>query len=178
MAFPIIPILIAAAAVGGLVLVARESIIKAEVKRARDELFEIGPGCSYIKFKGAGTATTDSVNEAMATARRYYFTPKIAEARKGFPYEAYLGVDGKPDPQISAKLIMVYVLEDLFPECDWSTTPADKLSSQFAVYLLLGNWIRLESMRGIPCDPLGPMPAGMICIDDPKRGFVLERADL
>lgn len=132
--------------------------VRARVRRARDELFEIGPDCEWIRFRGFGDSPDEGeIDDHIATAREYYFAPLIAQ----------LKAQGKTTMQVR-----VAVLEDLFPECVWP--PEDMLSTHGVIWGVLGRWVELEAMRGDVCDPLGDPPVGMICVER-DGAHVLER---
>lgn len=147
---------------------AMSGAIRAQVEKARDELLEVGPNCSFINVRGVGEGASEAkVNKAIKKARRYYFEPKIAEARKLFP-PAAMGA------KVYSRAAMGFILKDLIPECDWGDVPTKPSDPRFFVYLTLGNWIRIEALTGLECDPLEEAPAGTICVTKGK-GHVLAR---
>ncbi len=155
-------LVIAGVATGlGLAVGALSGVVQAQVRRARDELFEVSPGCQTIRFRGLpdGASEVDKFT-VLAKARAYYFTPMIDQARK----------EG-----LSVQQTKLRILEDLFPECTWP--PPELFSSQQAIYLVLGGWLTLEAMRGLTCDPLEEAPFGMVCIQR-NGAFTLERQDM
>lgn len=145
----------------GLAVGALSGAVQAQVRRARDELFEVSPGCQTIRFRGLSEDASDADRFAvLAKARAYYFTPMIEQARR----------EG-----LSVEQTKIRILEDLFPECSWP--PPEFFSSQQVIYLVLGGWLMLEAMRGLTCDPLEEAPTGMVCIQR-NGAFILERQDM
>jgi len=119
--------LLAGAAGFALVAAILSRAIENAVDKARDQLFEVGPDCEWIRFKGqlGEDISPDEANARLELAREYYLEPKIQEARAA-------GLT-QPD-QITA-----YVLSDLFPTCQWP--PASIFSSHEVVWLAMRGWI-------------------------------------
>ncbi len=144
--------------------------IRAQVDKARRELIEVGPNCSFIKLRTvSGEAPSEaSVNRAIKKARKYYFDPKIAEVRKLFP-PAVMGLD----PYAAAAV--GFILKDLIPECNWGSDPGIN-DPRFFIWITLGNWIRIEALTGLECDPLEEAPPGTICVvKDSKHVLAREK---
>ncbi len=97
------------------------------VGKARDELFEVGPNCEWIRFRGqlGGDISAEEANARLELARKYYLEPKIAEARAA----------GLQQPE----QITAFVLSDLFPMCQWP--PTELFSSHQVVWLAMRGWI-------------------------------------
>lgn len=146
-----------------LLLGAISGAVKAEVERARNSLFEIGPNCEWIRFKGFGDDATEGLelDAHIAQARTYYFGPMISQ----------LKVEGLGPAQIRVR-----ILEDLFPSCQWP--PEDMLSTKGLIWAILGNWVEIEAMRGELCDPLLETPSGLVCAPLTDGSYVLERENL
>lgn len=142
MLFPL-GLLAAVAAVGAAATSAAEDVGLVDAERARNEIFEVGPDCAWIKFRGLpeGVGGEQAV-KALELARDYYLVPRIEEGLTA-------GID---DPRDLALMI----LDEMFPTCTWP--PADLFSSHQLVYLAVAAWVTttLEGM-GVPVtDPVMP----------------------
>ncbi len=135
-----------------------KSSVKAQVKRARDELIEIGPDCSFIRLKTLSEGSSaKQIDRKLRQARKYYFGPIIEEGKRLFPPSTF------PNQTVWGKTMIGFVLAHLIPECRWTPIPKPG-DPRFLVYLVLGNWIRIESFVGLECDPLTEPPPGLLCV--------------
>lgn len=116
-----------------------KSVVKAEIKKARDELFDVGPNCETISWRGGDGSAPDPGR--LEQAGTYYFRPFLRE-------QLGAGMDTGMAPaevaQAEAELLGVTltefltakVLYELFPECSareplpW---PPDDVLSSFGV---------------------------------------------
>jgi hypothetical protein len=101
-----------AAAIAALVVSNLEKEgVNLEIEKARNELFEIAPGCESITFKGMGDGGAPDP-ERLELAERYYFLPfvraNLTEAAKAEAELMELSI---------AELLTGRMLYQLFPEC-------------------------------------------------------------
>ena len=88
--------------------------VEAEIDRAREELFEVGPNCSYIHFKGGGAGISEEeAKRSLAVADSWLFDPMIRQAAK----------EGLRDSQ----QVAIRILDAIFPECAGQWPPASML---------------------------------------------------
>jgi len=96
--------------------------VNLEIEKARNELFEISPGCESITFKGVGDGGTPDP-ERLELAKRYYFLPFVrANLTEATIAEAELLELPVTD------VLTGRMLYQLFPECrDKSPWPPGSL---------------------------------------------------
>ena len=131
---------IATAAVVGVAVISKieEKIVKTELAKARDSLFDVSAGCETITWKG-GVAVPDS--RSLELAGTYYVRPWLKEELGAGASDGYAPgslVEATADLSgISAlDMLTAQLLYDLFPECkekDPGPWPPDSLFSTFGV---------------------------------------------
>ncbi len=85
--------------------------LKRGIEKARNDVFDVGPGCEWIRFKGMPEFDADQAQALMATADKYVFEPAIKDALEQEPIKALSGAD-------QVHTVELYVLNALFPECE------------------------------------------------------------
>jgi hypothetical protein len=119
-----------------------KSVVKAEIKKARDELFDVGPNCETISWRGGDGSNPDPAR--LEQAGTYYFRPFLRE-------QLGAGMDRGMAPaelaQAEAEILGVTlpefltakVLYELFPECstrDPMPWPPDDVFTSFGMIWL------------------------------------------
>jgi hypothetical protein len=113
-----------------------KSVVKSEIKKARDELFDVGPNCETISWKGGDGSAPDP--SRLEDAGTYYFRPFLREQLgAGMDRGMQPGELAQAEAEILAvtlpEFLTAKVLYELFPECvnrdpmPWP--PADTFSS-------------------------------------------------
>jgi hypothetical protein len=94
--------------------------VSAEIQKARDELFDVSPGCESIAFKGGGDAPDPA---RLALAERYYFHPFV---RRNLNPSAE--AEAELMGMTTVELLTGRMLYELFPECrERAPWPPDSL---------------------------------------------------
>lgn len=131
------------AAIGAAATGAAEDTGLIDAEKARNEIFEVGPDCEWIRFRGLPEGVTgEQAVRNMELARDYYLEPRILEGLEA-------GIDDPRD-------LAIMILEELFPQCTWP--PGDLFSSHQLVYLAVAAWVTttLEGMGLVVNDPVMP----------------------
>jgi hypothetical protein len=116
----------------------REEAVAEGMTKARDELFDVSPGCTAITFKG-GTAVPDP--DALQLADSYYFVPFVKKT---------LAMSAQEEAEIHDMSLLDFVtakvLYNLFPECVASTPWPPK--SILGAGTFGGIWIGMKAYIG------------------------------
>jgi hypothetical protein len=120
--YAVLALIAGAAAVAAIVISKLEEGVDLEIEKARNELFEIAPGCESITFKGAGDGGAPDPAR-LELAERYYFLPFVrANLNDTTIAEAELMEMPITD------VLTARMLYQLFPEChEKSPWPPDSL---------------------------------------------------
>jgi len=152
------------AAIGAAVTGAAEDTGMIDAEKARSEIFEVGPDCEWIKFRGLPEGVTgEQAVRNMELARDYYLEPRIVEGLEA-------GIDDPRD-------LAIMILEELFPQCTWP--PGDLFSSHQLVYLAVAAWVTttLEGMGRVVDDPVMPPQDSAVQQTAPPMGGTLTSTD-
>lgn len=135
-----------------------QGVVKNEVMKYRDQLYDVGPNCEITPKHQEGT--DEESGRAMEQLWSEYVQPLVHDQ-----WEAgrFLLDD-----------LTTAVMQDLFPEkqCQWPPG-AESPESQKIAFVMMRAFIA----QGLACDPANPtgnLPAGQVCFEEPIEGWLTD----